>query len=570
MATKVKILAALSSISILIVGYVIFFRSTISVESIPPGAKVFLNEQLIGQTPLKDHAVEPGDYKLEVLHSTFKKFESSLTIKSGDKITEEVELQPGVGRVELLSNPPGAWVEINGKRIKEVTPFITELDSGSHKVVMGKSERRVARKTLELKDGEEQTMTLTLNMDPHGSVFIEASPRGSKIEFLGTDFVYKPGLRMPMGEYSLQISRSGYETKNERFTVSYGDNRKSFKLKRAYGVLTVLTEPAGSSVELTYLSGPKLVRRPYEEPIKLPTGAIDLKARSLNFQSETKRVQLPSTGAKVSFTLERLEREEGALFSDVIKGIGENAPQMVVIPPGSFVMGDRDGSSDIGTKFVELTEPFAVSVYEVSIREFSQYVDSQNLSLSKKLKRLIDNGTLNLDSPMAHVSHKEAEGYALWLTGQTGFKYRLPTEAEWEYVARAGSDDPYFFGADGSLLCSYANTADLSAKEIYRSWETLDCDDGQIRARYRGKYRPNDFGVFDILGNVSEWVAECGLPKYRESQRDGAIPVDEDNCSSHAYRGGSWDASAEESSVTFRKNATSGNDDRGIRLLREF
>ena len=122
MATKVKILAALSSISILIVGYVIFFRSTISVESIPPGAKVFLNEQLIGQTPLEDHAVEPGDYRLEVLHSTFKKFESSLTIKSGDKITEEVELKPGVGRVELLSNPPGAWVEINGKRRHRFQP----------------------------------------------------------------------------------------------------------------------------------------------------------------------------------------------------------------------------------------------------------------------------------------------------------------------------------------------------------------------------------------------------------------------------------------------------------------
>ena len=78
MATKVTILAALLSISILIVGYVIFFRSTISVESTPPGAKVFLNRQLIGQTPVKDHVVEPGDYKLEVLHSTLKKFQSSL------------------------------------------------------------------------------------------------------------------------------------------------------------------------------------------------------------------------------------------------------------------------------------------------------------------------------------------------------------------------------------------------------------------------------------------------------------------------------------------------------------
>ena len=179
------------------------------------------------------------------------------------------------------------------------------------------------------------------------------------------------------------------------------------------------------------------------------------------------------------------------------------------------------------------------------------------------------------DYPVVGVNWMQAKAFCNWRTKfknddqksrgkQFVNQFRLPTEAEWEYVARAGSDDPYFFGADGSLLCSYANTADLSAKEIYRSWETLDCDDGQIRARYRGKYRPNDFGVFDILGNVSEWVAECGLPKYRESQRDGTIPVDEDNCSSHAYRGGSWDASAEESSVTFRKNATSGNDDRGF------
>jgi formylglycine-generating enzyme required for sulfatase activity len=172
--------------------------------------------------------------------------------------------------------------------------------------------------------------------------------------------------------------------------------------------------------------------------------------------------------------------------------------------------------------------------------------------------------------PVRYVSWDEAVGYADWLSGQTGGRYRLPTEAEWEYMARAGSDTAYWFGDEAERLCEFANLADLSTRTVYREWAVHQCDDGHARLAPVGSYPPNPFGVRDVHGNVSEWVLECGIPEYAYAEEDGSVPMSGQSCSTHGIRGGSWDSQPEAVGSRYRGYARGGGDDRGIRLLKEL
>ncbi|MCA9485199.1 MAG: SUMF1/EgtB/PvdO family nonheme iron enzyme, partial [Nitrospina sp.] len=119
------------------------------------------------------------------------------------------------------------------------------------------------------------------------------------------------------------------------------------------------------------------------------------------------------------------------------------------------------------------------------------------------------------DHPVVCVNWEDANAYAAWLSRKTDAHYRLPTEAEWEYLARAGSQDSFAFGDDEGRLCQYANGAD---RGLGPSWNANRwCADGTTIGTARvGAYRPNAFGLMDTHGNVHEWVADC----YHEGYAD--------------------------------------------------
>jgi formylglycine-generating enzyme required for sulfatase activity len=132
--------------------------------------------------------------------------------------------------------------------------------------------------------------------------------------------------------------------------------------------------------------------------------------------------------------------------------------------------------------------------------------------------------------------------YLRWLSDRTGADYRLPTEAEWEYVARAGNQDSYTFGDDESRLCQYGNGADraLDATWYANRW----CADGvRVSTARVGAYRPNAFGLMDTHGNVHEWVADCYHDGYANmpatTRATGAAWV-APNCPTRVIRGGCW------------------------------
>ncbi|MGE0702175.1 MAG: formylglycine-generating enzyme family protein, partial [Hyphomicrobiaceae bacterium] len=142
--------------------------------------------------------------------------------------------------------------------------------------------------------------------------------------------------------------------------------------------------------------------------------------------------------------------------------------------------------------------------------------------------------------PVVCVSWSEAKQFSDHLALATGRPYRLPTEAEWEYAARAGSSSRYFFGEFEVDLCDYGNVRDMgSFKTSTIQPLVVACRDGSRFTSAVGSFKPNAFGLYDTIGNVWEWVEDCRLSDYNTANADGSAPIVPD-CKGRVARGGSW------------------------------
>ena len=229
----------------------------------------------------------------------------------------------------------------------------------------------------------------------------------------------------------------------------------------------------------------------------------------------------------------------GRRFRDVLYS-GQEGPLMVEVPPGAFTMGapeDESHSSIEGPQHrVTISRPFAVGVYEVTFAEWDACVAGGGC----EGYRPDDNGWGRGDRPVINVSWEDAQRYVSWLSTQSGAAYRLLSESEWEYVARAGSMTRFHFGNDPSRLCSWANTADLTTRQTYSNWNNVaECEDGYVHTAPVGSFDVNALGLHDVHGNVWEWVLDCSNHSYQGAPSDGRAWVSGD-CSRRMLRGGSW------------------------------
>ena len=140
---------------------------------------------------------------------------------------------------------------------------------------------------------------------------------------------------------------------------------------------------------------------------------------------------------------------------------------------------------------------------------------------------------------MLCVSWNDARAYAQWLSRKTGKRYRLPTEAEWEYAARAGTTTSRYWGDDPAQACRYANVADQSRLQTWGFGQKHDCTDGHYFTAPAGGHAPNRFGLYDMIGNVWEWTEDCWNASYAGAPVDGSAWLAGD-CAQRVERGGSW------------------------------
>ena len=234
---------------------------------------------------------------------------------------------------------------------------------------------------------------------------------------------------------------------------------------------------------------------------------------------------------------------------------------MVVIPPGQFTMGSPETEpvrdADEGPqRTVTIPRAFAVAAYELTRGEFARFVTAtghvaaRNCSVwtGARTERVADkdwrdpNFPQADDHPVTCLSWHDAQAYAAWLSARTGKRYRLLTEAEWEYAARAGAAGKYSFGEDADQLCAHGNIADDAAREAGGApqWTYAACRDGYgLTTAPVGRFKPNAFGLFDMHGNVWEWVEDCHRPSYAGAPTDGSAVVFPD-CPARVDRGGGF------------------------------
>jgi len=241
---------------------------------------------------------------------------------------------------------------------------------------------------------------------------------------------------------------------------------------------------------------------------------------------------------------------------------------MVVVQQGRFTMGAPAGEearanlpnelrgSSIPQHLITIRYKLAIAKFDVTRDEYAQFVAETNrpdpdscTTVSASATFIATNGNWHSPGfprtgrdPVVCVSWDDAQAYVAWLSAKTGHVYRLPTEAEWEYAARAGTTTARYGSDNPAELCRYSNVADLDFGEQYHdvSGDNLACRDGYAFTSPVGSFLPNQFGLYDMLGNVMDWTEDCWNANYSGAPTDGTAWQSGD-CGRRVVRGGSWD-----------------------------
>jgi formylglycine-generating enzyme required for sulfatase activity len=238
--------------------------------------------------------------------------------------------------------------------------------------------------------------------------------------------------------------------------------------------------------------------------------------------------------------------EPGDTFRDCA-----DCTELVVVPTGDFVMGSKDTPYEQPERPISIPAPFAIGRREVTFGEWDRCADD---GVCKN--RPDDHGWGRGEQPVINVSWEDAKQFVTWLSQKTGKKYRLPTEAEWEYAARAGTKTPFWWGRDvgaGRAVCANCTTPPPQ------------------KMAAAGSLRPNGFGLYDTAGNAAEWVEDCWNDNYRNAPKDASAWTAGD-CRLRVLRGGNFTspAAAVRSSARFRYDIDVRYYANGFRVVREL
>jgi formylglycine-generating enzyme required for sulfatase activity len=279
----------------------------------------------------------------------------------------------------------------------------------------------------------------------------------------------------------------------------------------------------------------------------------------------------------------------------------DSGPVMVVIPTGSYTAGSSHEEHEhwnvpanrrdfeLPHRAVRISKPLAFSRTEVTVKQFDTFVQQTNYQPRGGARwwspddrsAMVFNAALNYrnpgfpqtpDSPVVAITRQDANAYAGWLSTITSKTYRLPSEDEWEWAARGGSSDSFFWGHELDHVNLYANSYDLTARLANNfTWAGTNVTDGFAHTAPVASFRPNGFGLYDVTGNAREFMADTWVPNLGSSANDGSVHTGP--APFPVVRGGAWNYQPQNLRINYRSayfSSEVATNMFGIRLVREL
>lgn len=280
------------------------------------------------------------------------------------------------------------------------------------------------------------------------------------------------------------------------------------------------------------------VKTRYGQILEIPVESLSTLAFQVNYRND-----------RPDFNFRRVLPPAAVIQDHLVDGTP--APEMIALRGGTYTRGDARGDDDEKPPTPVTLKPFAIGIYEITFDEYDRFCEDT------RRDKPDDSEWGRGRHPVINVSWEDAVAYVDWLSRQTRHYYRLPTDTEWEYAARGGTDSRFWWGDEPGI-------ARANCEGCGSLW------DGDQTTRV-GKFPPNPFGLHDTAGNVFEWVADCYHNSLAGLPVNGAA-FDKPGCGKRVIRGGAWSFPAREarSANRWRDFPSRHSDDTGFRIVREL
>ena len=558
----------------------------LDIVTTPDSAAVIIDGEPKGVTPLTIARLAAGDYQLVVSAPRYLPIEQTITIEGLDRTQQLLfELKPNWGDMTFTSEPTGATVTVAGS-VQGTTPLTVPILATGEQVEISLPAHKTWQKTLSVPAGEHREWPPVTLLPADARVHISSRPSGANITINGQYSGTTPtSLALtPDKGYKVSLFLNGYQRASRQLKVESGTERKlSIDLKPRLGTLNITAKPLGAQL---YVGGKLRGKAPLS--LTLPARPWQLEVRHTGYTSQARTVTpKPGIEQKIDFTLKTEDETRWARIPAVITSPAGQKLKLFQ-PNTTFTMGasrrEQGRRANEILRDVTLKRPFYLSTSEVSNEQFSKFSSRHSSSNA-------NGNTLNYPSqPVVNLSWTSAALFCNWMSKQdklepfyiesngdiTGIQqqalgYRLPTEAEWAWAARRQADGSMLkfpWGSDFPPTSKVANIADRSAATLVA--RTVNgYNDGHIVSAPVASYAANRKGLYDMGGNVSEWLNDYYTIALSTSGVAAIDPVGSDKGEYRVIRGASWRSGGiSELRLAFRNYDNKARDDLGFRVAR--
>ncbi|MCZ6517984.1 MAG: PEGA domain-containing protein [Gammaproteobacteria bacterium] len=559
-------------------------RITITTRQLVSG-EVWIDGELIGETPTDEFPLKAGSYELRIRAERYLEFIQLLEVEGRDvQQTLEAELVPGWANVSFSTVPPGATISADGDELGQ-TPDTVEIMAGLHELLLYKPGYKEWRQPLTVVANQPEEFANIQLEEADSILSVASSPTGAAVtvdgRFRGTTPL---SVELSKGaSYAIRLTKAGYEVANRAIDVDDSKDRSlTIELRPRIGIVTIVSDPPDAEL---IVDGRR--RGNASQELRLTATAHRIEIRKNGFEPFVIEVT-PKPGFPQYLEVNLLTPEEAVLASMVPVITTSQGMSMRLIQPGAFMMGaprrQQGRRANEVQRSVELTRYFYISVQEVTNRDFREFRPTHTSGAERYRELAADR------HPAVFMSWKDAALYCNWLSNKEGLSpaykidgrtvalidppttgYRLPTEAEWVWVARysgVGEAHRYPWGDSMPPARNSGNYADISA-EVFVDAALSVYDDGYPLTAPVGKFPPNPAGIYDLGGNVAEWVHDVYVVNSTFPGQAEVDPVGPDEGQYRVIRGSGWRHSTiSQLRVSYRDFGDRGRLDVGFRIAR--